>query len=215
MLQIITAASAWINKSFYGFDAAIFEWTHNLEQSCPWLYNVARFISYLGDEGIFIIALSLLLLVFRKTRKLGIIACISVAFGSILNNFVLKEIIARPRPYDEVELFRSYWLASGEHLWGKESILMHSWSFPSGHTTLFSTFGVAMFIGCNKKYSWAFLFMPFIMAWSRVALFVHYPSDVLFGILIGVISGVVAYYGRILLLKIKFVENLTTGDKLF
>ena len=207
--------SEWINETFFGMDASIFRFTNEMLNENPFIFKIARFISYFGDHGIFFIALAVVLLVFRKTRKLGIIACISVAFGSILNNFVLKEIIARPRPYDEVELFRSYWLASGEHLWGKESILMHSWSFPSGHTTLFSTFGVAMFIGCNKKYSWAFLFMPFIMAWSRVALFVHYPSDVLFGILIGVLSGVVAYYGRILLLKIKFVENLTTGDKLF
>jgi membrane-associated phospholipid phosphatase len=46
-------------------------------------------------------------------------------------------------------------------------------------------------------------------------LFVHYPSDVLFGIIIGTIAIILAYFTSKLLFKLKIVENLTTGEKLF
>jgi membrane-associated phospholipid phosphatase len=53
------------------------------------------------------------------------------------------------------------------------------------------------------------------MGWSRITLFVHYPSDVLFGIIIGTIAIVLAYFTSKLLFKLKIVENLTIGEKLF
>ena len=88
-------------------------------------------------------------------------------------------------------------------------------SFPSGHTSTAASFGVGLFIALNKKYSWLFLLFPLLMGWSRITLFVHYPSDVLFGIIIGTIAIVLAYFTSKLLFKLKIVENLTTGEKLF
>lgn len=201
-------AAEWLNQTFYGLDAWFFGLTNDLLNICPFLRHVARFISYFGDSGIFFIALTVILLVFRKTRKIGLVLAFGLLFNLILNNYILKYSFARPRPYDTVELFETYWTTHS-------GIVMHSYSFPSGHTSMAAAIGVGLFLTMNKKYSWAFLLIPLLMAWSRVALFVHYPSDVLFGMISGSLSAVGAFFTAKLVLKIKFIDNLCTGDKLF
>ena len=201
-------AADWLNQAFYGFDEAIFSFTNELLNACPFLRYVARFISYFGDEGIFFIALTVVLLIFRKTRKVGLVLAFGLLFNLLINNIILKNLIARPRPYDTVELFKAYWTTHS-------GIVMHSYSFPSGHTSMAAAIGVGLFVMFNKKYSWTFLLIPVLMAWSRVALFVHYPSDVLFGLLTGTISAVAAFFCLKLVLKIRIVDNLCTGNKLF
>jgi undecaprenyl-diphosphatase len=121
---------------------------------------------------------------------------------------IIKNLVARARPYDEVLEFKLMWEAHS-------NIKMNSYSFPSGHTSTAASIGVGLFIALNKKYSWLFLLFPLLMGWSRITLFVHYPSDVLFGIIIGTIAIVLAYFTSKLLFKLKIVENLTTGEKLF
>lgn len=200
--------SEWINETFFEFDAAIFRSINDLLNSCPFLEKIARFISYFGDHGYFFIALTVVLLLFRKTRKIGILLAFSLIFNHIINNMVLKNLIARPRPYDTVLEFNAFWQSHSK-------IVMNSFSFPSGHTSMAAAIGGGLFLMMNKKYSWSFLFIPLLMAWSRVALFVHYPSDVLFGLITGTISLIAAYFSYKLILKWKFVENLTTGEKLF
>ena len=101
----------WLNEIFYGMDAFIFGLTNDLLNSCPWLCNVARFISYFGDHGYFFIALVVILIIFRKTRKIGITLAIGMIVGVLVNNVFLKNLIARPRPYDTVLEFKEYWLA--------------------------------------------------------------------------------------------------------
>jgi undecaprenyl-diphosphatase len=198
----------WINEFFFGMDSSIFRSMNDMLNSNPWIFKVARFISYFGDHGYFFIALVILLLVFRRTRKTGIVLAIGMIIGALLNNVILKNLIARPRPYDEVEEFRNMWLTHSK-------IKMNSYSFPSGHTSTASVIGVGLFIMLNKKYSWLFLFIPLLMGWSRITLFVHYPSDVLFGLIVGSISIVGGYFVSKLVFKIKLVESLTNGDKLF
>ena len=197
----------WLNEFFFGMDAAIFRAINELLNSCPWLSNVARFISYFGDHGYFFIALVVVLVIFRKTRKIGITLAIGMIIGSLINNTLLKELVARPRPYTVLE-FKEYWMTHS-------NIVMNSYSFPSGHTATASVIGVGLFLTLNKKYSWTFLFIPLLMAWSRVTLFVHYPSDVLFGWIVGALAMVGAYFLSKLVFKVKFIDNLTKGDKLF
>lgn len=198
----------WLNEFFFEMDAGIFRATNELLNNCKWLSGVPRFISYLGDHGYFFIALVIVLIVFRKTRKIGITLAIGMLIGTLINNTILKNLIARPRPYDTVLEFKQYWEAH-------KGVLMSSYSFPSGHSSTAAVIGVGLFLTLNKKYSWAFLFIPLIMGWSRIALFVHYPSDVLFGIIVGGLSMVGAYFLSKQLFKIKFINNLTIGDKLF
>ena len=198
----------WLNKSFFGIDQSIFRFVFEMIDRCPWLAKLARFISYFGDHGYFFIGMTILFLVFRKTRKMGLLLAIGLLVGELINNIIMKNLVSRPRPYDEVEEFYIMWKTFS-------NIKMNSFSFPSGHTCMAMMFGGGLFIMMNKKYSWLFLLIGPIMAWSRIALFVHYPSDVLFGMLFGVISITCAYFLLKLLLKWNFMYNLTTGDKLF
>ena len=198
----------WINEIFWGMDSSIFRSTYDMLNNSPWIFKLARFISYFGDHGYFFIALVVILLVFRRTRKTGIVLALGMIIGALLNNVLLKNMIARPRPYDEVEEFRNMWLTHSR-------IKMNSYSFPSGHTSTASVIGVGLFIMLKKKYSWIFLLIPLLMGWSRITLFVHYPSDVLFGLIVGSISIIGGYFLSKLVFKWKLIENLTIGDSLF
>ena len=198
----------WLNQSFWWLDSSIFRATNELANNCPWISSVARFISYFGDKGLFFIILTVVLLVFRKTRKVGIVLAFGLIFNHLFNNMFLKNIVARPRPYNEVDEFRMMWEAHS-------TAFEKSFSFPSGHTSMAALVGGGLFVMLNKKYSWAFLLIPLLMGWSRIALFVHYPSDVLGGLITGTLAVVVGFFAMKLLLKWKFAENLTVGDKLF
>lgn len=200
--------SEWINKIFYDFDASIFRATYEMLNDNPFIFKIARFISYFGDHGYFFIGLLLILLLFRKTRKLGITLTLGFIIGVIINNLILKNAIARPRPYDTVFEFKSMW----EHF---SNIVMDSYSFPSGHTCMATVIGVGLFIYLPKKYSFIFLLIPILMGWSRITLFVHYPSDVLFALFVGSLSMVLGYFLSKLVFKWEFLNNLTIGNKLF
>lgn len=179
-------------------------------KNAPWLYYLARIISLFGDHGIFFILTTVVLLIFRKTRRLGILLGIGLLVGEILNNILIKNIVARPRPYVASEEYYMMWtFVNGS------GVKMGSYSFPSGHTCTAALFGIGLFIGLNKKYSWVFLLVPVLMGLSRIFLFVHYPSDVIFGILFGMISIIIAYFLTKLLLKCKFINNLVEGNKIF
>ena len=202
------SAYEWINETFWPMDEGIFRAVNEMANNMPWINKVARFISYFGDHGYFFILLTVVLLVFRKTRKIGLVMAFGLLFNHVFNNMFLKNLIARPRPYNSVEEFRLMWEAHS-------SAFEKSLSFPSGHTSMAALVGGTLFVMLNKKYSWIFLLIPLLMGWSRIALFVHYPSDVLAGLLTGGLAVVFGYFITKLLLKWKFAEKLTTGDKLF
>ena len=198
----------WLNETFFGLDSAIFRATNELLNSFPFLEKVARFISYFGDHGYFFILMTILLLIFRKTRKIGIVIAVGLLFNHVLNNMILKNLSARPRPYNQVEEFKLMWQA---HSTAYEK----SFSFPSGHTSMATLVGGALFIMLNKKYSWAFLLIPVLMGWSRIALFVHYPSDVLGAFITGTLAVLAGWFSLKLLLKCKLIDKITSGNSLF
>lgn len=201
----------WLDETFFEFDDAIFRAVYQMEESLPFLRGFARFISYFGDcLGLFFLVSTLLLCLFRKTRKVGIIVGVAIVFDAIIINFGLKEIIERPRQFWDK-------LSPYYHMWLEAKGTWHdSYSFPSGHTGIATAFGVGLFLGCNKKYSWAFLFIPVLMAWSRVALFVHYPTDVIAAFILIFATTIGAYYlCTKVLFRLKIVERLTEGDSLF
>ena len=145
----------WLNEFFFSFDQGIFRATFEMIKEANWLYYLARFISFFGDHGYFFIFSALVFLVFRRTRKLGILIGIGLIVGSLINNTLIKNIVARPRPYDSYDEYF--------YMWGYvngNGVKMHSYSFPSGHTCMAMIFGMALFIKLNKKFSWAFLLIP-------------------------------------------------------
>ena len=159
-----------------GFDLPILDWiAANL--SCPFLDTVMPLITALGDAGIFWMVMAAILLLFKPTRRVGLGMGIAMLMGLLLCNLALKPLCQRPRPYDyQYETF------------GKLIPLIierqHDFSFPSGHTIAsFEAAGVIVLN--NKKWGIAALVLASLIAFSRLYLYVHYPTDVLVSIVLG------------------------------
>ena len=201
----------WLNDLFYNFDDSIFKATYALEQNIPWLAGFAKFISWFGNSPApLLLLLTLALCVFRKTRKKGIVLVVAIAFEFLIINVLLKNIISRPRLFwDKSNPYYHMWLFA-------KGTFHSSYSFPSGHTAIATAIGVGLFLTSNKKYGWLYLIFPILMGWSRIALFVHYPSDVVVSLIIVSLTTISAYFLSIkVIFKTKFIEGLIEGDKLF
>lgn len=138
-------------------------------------------ITHLGDSGIVWIVLGLALLILKKTRKSGIAVLIALICDLILCNIILKPLVARPRPFsintDIVLLIKQ----PGE------------FSFPSGHTAAsFAAAFALRFRKENKIWQWSMV-LAVLIAFSRMYLYVHYPTDILGGIVVGLICGFVGH----------------------
>ena len=139
------------------------------------LTPVMRVLSLLGDKGAFWIVLSLILLAFRRTRRLGVCCVVSMALTFLVVNCAIKPLIARTRPYD---------------LFSEIQILTHTerdFSFPSGHSA--NSFAVAwiLYRMAPRKYGVPAVVFAALIAFSRLYVGVHYPTDVLAGIAIAIV----------------------------
>lgn len=171
-------------------------------------------VTMFGDKGLFWIAIAVILMIFPKTRKTGLGMAIALIVGVLFCNVWLKNVIARCRPFlDEqtVKAFTAQGLFSGAH----NGLDFNSWiatvrstelpntivaamadaqkdfCFPSGHT-------IASFEACTAillRNKWAGIpatILALAIAFSRMYLFVHYPTDVIFAIFSGIIIGLIA-----------------------
>lgn len=193
----LTAVAEWLNTTFNGFDHAILNVLHELalltNGNLNWLF---KFISLFAEKGIFLILLSIFLMLFKKTRKFGICMFGAIGAGAILTNFILKDMVARPRPYMSGILeYKDWWQYAG-------MVTESDFSFPSGHTTAITAAMMSLvYIAKTKKKYWCILFI-FLMGISRNYLMVHYPTDVIGGMISGLIAATVAYFITLLIYKI-------------
>ena len=159
------------------FDLPILEWiAGNLR--CAFLDTVMPIITLLGDAGIFWIAIAAILLFIPKYRRVGLGMGAALIMGLLVCNVTMKPLFARPRPYD-------YQLVH----FGKEIALLieaqHDFSFPSGHTL--ASFEAATVLALHsKKAGIPALILAGLIAFSRLYLYVHYPTDVLFSVAMGI-----------------------------
>jgi len=143
----------------------------------PFLDGFFVFYTKLGDSGRLWLCLSVLLLLFRRTRKAGILGILAIALGTLLTNITLKPLISRERPWLE--------LSALVPLISEDDPL----SFPSGHTC--AAFAMAGIWWSTLDLRWLrYLAMglAILMGFSRLYVGVHYPLDVLAGCGMGLLS---------------------------
>ena len=145
----------------------------------PFLDEIMPVITHLGSGGFVWIFIVFVLLCFKKYRKTGIVAMVALIIGTLIFTFAMKNIVARERPFNqEIGL-----LSATELLIPPPS---DKYSFPSGHTL--SGFAVAVSVFMYKKRFGAFcLVLAALIAFSRLYLYVHFPSDIVFGAIFGTI----------------------------
>ena len=146
---------------------------------CNFLDSIMPIISAIGNDGIFFILLGLFLVLFKKYRPCGVTILTALLFSFIICNVILKPTIARIRPFD---------------IYPDVTMLipkLSDFSFPSGHSSISFAFATSVFM-YYKKTGIAACVLACLIAFSRLYLFVHYPTDVLAGIILGIFCGVTA-----------------------
>lgn len=195
----LTAAAQWLNTAFASFDGAILGFLHTLAESAGGVLTpLMKLITLLGEKGLLLLLLSLGLMLFAGTRKLGVCLFGAVCCGALLTNFIIKDWVARPRPFESLALYREYWAAVG-------SPAEDGFSFPSGHVTAAAAGMGALWLMRGRKFALPSVLVVFFMCVSRNYLMAHYPSDVLAAALVGVASAFIAY--GITLLLFRIAEN--------
>lgn len=186
LILTLTADALWLNTVFAGYDQAILGFAHKLaELADPILTPLNRLITLLGEKGILFFLLAVVLMLFPRWRKTGVCIFGAVCCGALITNILLKDSIARPRPFEMSELFRQWWEYVG-------SPAEDGFSFPSGHVTAAAAGVTSLCLMRGRRWFLPGAVWVLLMMFSRNYLMAHYPSDVLFAMFIGIFSGFVA-----------------------
>ena len=148
----------------------------------PVLDTLMCAITRLGDAGIFWILLCMVLLILPKTRRSGVILMAALLVDLVICNGILKPLVHRIRPFD---------VRTGIELLVKRPT---DFSFPSGHTAASFASVMALYLAGEKKIWISSLGLAVLIAFSRLYLYVHYPTDVLGGVVAGLAAGALGYW---------------------
>ena len=184
-------------------DEAISSWMITLHGNHV-VNEILKYFTLLGEAGIFWILclLTVLIVVVAKKKKAPVVLLCGAAallLGWIFNDFCLKILVQRVRPYHNTEVFGDAFTALMDSINYKYP---SSYSFPSGHS--FSSFNAATTLTLyNKKFGWFAYPIAIIIAFSRVFLGAHYFTDVLTGMILGICFSLGGYFIGKALLKTK------------
>lgn len=161
------------------YEIGILDWIH-AHISNPFLDIVMPVITNFCENGIGWILIAVVLLFFKKTRKTGITMATALLIGLLLCNLTLKPLVGRTRPF----------------VFNPDIALIipqpSEYSFPSGHSV--SSFEGAFSIYLyHKKWGIPALVLAALIALSRLYLYVHYPTDVIAGCILGCLFAWMAY----------------------
>ena len=203
----LTAEALWLNSFFSGYDTAILSFAHKMaELAGSVLTPLNKIITLLGEKGILFFLLAVVLMLFPRFRRTGVCMFGAVCCGALITNIILKDQIARPRPFETVDQFRQWWQFVG-------APAEDGFSFPSGHVTAAAAGVTGLCLMRGKRWFIPGAIWVLLMMFSRNYLMAHYPSDVLFALLIGVFSGFVA--ALITQLIFRFLENHAGEGKFY
>ena len=144
------------------------------------LNPIIIFFTKLGNSGFIWILISIILIMKSKYRKIGFLVLSVLFINTLFGEILLKHLIQRPRPFIT--------LSNLNIIIEKPS----SFSFPSGHTSASFTVVSALYFAKDSLWKPA-LVLACLIAVSRLYLYVHYPTDVLGGIILGILSGYAGY----------------------
>ena len=186
-----------LNSLAVSFDLPILDWIQAHLQS-GFMDTIWPIITLFGDAGIFWMVWATLLLFIPKYRRTGLGMWFALALGLLICNITLKPLVGRIRPYDfQIKELGKTWndlLAGGELL----VELPHDFSFPSGHTI--ASFEAATVLLLNSPaMGIPAMILAVLIAFSRLYLYVHYPTDVIFSIFAGILF---AFIGNAIAKKI-------------
>ena len=183
-------------EAIQNFDISVLNWIQATLR-CGFLDNFVVILNYIMTSGILWIALGIVLLFFRKTRAAGVTLLIALAFAFLFGDVLLKHVVSRPRPFtvntDIVLLMKE---PTGS-------------SFPSTHSGLAAA-STTVLLAKKRTLGVIALVLAVCIAFSRLYLYFHYPTDVLCGLLLGVLCGMLALW---IAKKANFDNRLSGGHK--
>ncbi len=171
-----------LDKVFADFDYALLAFFHELALKYgDILTPISKFLAIIGNLPLLLLGyVAIILIITKKYRKNGFVMLVSIILGAIVTSLLIKPLVYRLRPYQsDIEIYKVWWQYVG-------CSIENDSSFPSGHTCAAASGAFGLFFSSNnKKYTWPILIYPILMACSRIYLCVHYPSDVIAGLIIG------------------------------
>ena len=178
---MLTAFQNFLYNCAISFDLPVLDWIQANLQS-GFMDKFMPFITKFGDHGTFWMIVAALLFLFPRTRKTGLGMAIAMMIGLLICNVTLKPLVGRIRPYDlQAELGITIQLL-GER--------MHDFSFPSGHPI--ASFEAAVVLLKNsKKMGIPAMILAVLIAFSRLYLYVHYPTDVIVSVILGTLFALI------------------------
>lgn len=148
--------------------------------SCEFLDFLMPVVTALGNGGIVWILAAVALIITKKYRKFGFFLLAGLLVGLLIGNVCLKNLVARPRP-----------------CWIEDVCLLINnptdFSFPSGHT-LSSVIAAFILTKANRRFGFVAVPLAALIAFSRLYLYVHFPSDILASVILGLIIGALTVF---------------------
>ncbi|MBQ8966707.1 phosphatase PAP2 family protein [Ruminococcus sp.] len=139
---------------------------------------IVKAVTHMGDAGVIMIAAVLVLFIIPRTRRLGLLCGAALVINVLLNNVILKNAVDRTRPYEAINELHA--------MIGKQ----RDASFPSGHSSGSFCVASVIFRECRLRIGIPVLLLALSIALSRLYVGVHYPTDVLAGIITGTFYGI-------------------------
>lgn len=178
-----------------GLDFSVLYWMQGLHT--PFLDQIMPVLTAVGNSGLGFVALGAVLLCMKKTRKTGFLVLLSLLAGFLIGNVAIKNLVMRPRP-----------------CWIDQTVPMliavpGDFSFPSGHTLAAFETAVTVFLA-DRRWGTPLLIFAAVMGLSRLYLFVHFPTDVLSGMALGIF---IAWFVRRIVEKYRIYAILESTIK--